>query len=199
MMAKREKPCVFWSALFLLVKPPTPKGHFVSLSANSNPIITMIQRMQTVYLLFAVASAVLLFFYPIAEFGDGISSTHYVKLYIFKLIDYVPGNEPLFSTAFLYPLVVLNSLVAIISLASIFMFKKLMAQLKLIRFALFLNIALIAAIFFFYTNQVSKAVLDDPAYQFGIYLPIITLLFIILAMRGVQKDIKLIRSADRLR
>lgn len=159
----------------------------------------MIQRMQTVYLLFAAASAVLLFFYPIAEFGDGISSTYYVKLYIFKLIDYVPGNESLFPAAFLYPLVVLNSLVAIISLASLFMFKKLMAQLKLIRIGLFLNIALIAAIFFFYTNQVSKAVLDDPAYQFGIYLPIITLLFIILAMRGVQKDIKLIRSADRLR
>ncbi len=74
-----------------------------------------------------------------------------------------------------------------------------MVQLKLIRFGLFLNIALIAAIFFFYTNQISKAVLDDPDYKFGIYLPIITLLFIILAMRGVQKDIKLIRSADRLR
>jgi hypothetical protein len=159
----------------------------------------MIQRIQTVYLLFAVASAVLLFFYPIAEFGDGISSTHYVKLYIFKLIDYVPGNEPLFPTAFVYPLLVLNGLLAIISLVAIFMFKKLLVQLKLIRFSLFLNIALIAAIFFFYINQVSKAVLDDPDYQFGVYLPIITLLFIVLAMRGVQKDIKLIRSADRLR
>jgi uncharacterized membrane protein YhdT len=159
----------------------------------------MIQRIQTVYLLFAVASAVLLFFYPIAEFGDGISSTHYVKLYLFKLIDYVPGNELLFPPAFLYPLVVLNSLAGTVSLVSLFMFKKRMAQLKLIRLALFLAITLIAAIFFFYTSQISKAVMDAPEYKFGIYLPIMMLLFIILAMRGVQKDIKLIRSSDRLR
>ncbi len=157
----------------------------------------MIQRIQSIFLLLASVSAVLLFFYPVAEYFDGIN--YAIIFHIHQLQDHVPGNEQLFPNSFLLPLIILNALTGLLALLSLFMYKQMIVQLRLTRIALFLNALLIGALFFFYTGQISKMVMIEPQYKFGIYLPVITLLFLVLAMRSIQKDIKLVRSADRLR
>jgi NADH:ubiquinone oxidoreductase subunit 3 (subunit A) len=72
-------------------------------------------------------------------------------------------------------------------------------QMKLARIGLFFVLVQIAALFFYYVENIAKRVGADANYEFGIFLPVISLLFYFLAIRGIQKDIKLIRSADRLR
>jgi hypothetical protein len=36
-------------------------------------------------------------------------------------------------------------------------------------------------------------------YQFGMYIPLISLIFLVLASRAIRKDEELIKSSDRLR
>lgn len=185
--------------LFSLLRPDFAAGQlqFVSLHNKIYQIQTMIQRIQSVFLLLAALSAVLLFFYPVAEYFDGIN--YAITFHIHHLQDHVPGNEQIFPSAFLLPLIILNALTGILALLTLFMYKQMVVQLRLARIALFLNVLLIGGLFFFYTGQIAKMVMIDPQYKFGIYLPVITLLFLVLAMRSIQKDIKLVRSADRLR
>jgi hypothetical protein len=40
---------------------------------------------------------------------------------------------------------------------------------------------------------------QQPSYQFGIFLPVISLLLLVLASRAIRKDEALVKSADRLR
>jgi ABC-type polysaccharide transport system permease subunit len=56
-------------------------------------------------------------------------------------------------------------------------------------------------IFFFYIPMIEKKISIVPDYSkaFGIYLPLVALVFLIMANRAIKRDDKLVRSADRLR
>ena len=78
-------------------------------------------------------------------------------------------------------------------------FKKRKLQIKVAQGALLLQLAAIAAIFY-YVNEMSKIAEFVPVS----YSPILIILLInvvvyFLAIRGIKKDDKLVRSADRLR
>lgn len=154
----------------------------------------MIQRIQSVFLFLATITSGLLFLFPIAWFKDFT-----VKLYVTHIQDFVPGSELIFSEFKLLPLSILAAIVVVLPLLIIFMFKNLNGQLRLIRLSILFNLVLIGLIFFFYVAQVELATASQANYDKGIFLPLVALVFLFLALRGVRKDIKLIRSADRLR
>jgi CDP-diglyceride synthetase len=156
----------------------------------------MIQRIQSVFLLIASIFALLQFFSPIAWFYGDAST---LQFFVHRLIDHVPGNEPLFRLYFLLPIISIALILIILPLLTIFSFRHLNRQLKMIRAMIFLTLIQVAAIFFFYVDRISKFVLASPEYGFGIFIPLIILVFSFLSLRSVQKDIKLLRSVDRLR
>lgn len=54
----------------------------------------------------------------------------------------------------------------------------------------------------FWCSQYAKKIpegLETANYSAGMFLPVIAIFFIILAIRGINNDEKLLRSADRLR
>jgi len=158
----------------------------------------MIQRIQSVFLLLAFLAAVALFFFPLA----GIySDTATYKFYVYELKNMVPGEVSLFSFMTTFPLLLLNILVAALSIGSIFLYKNRISQAKIVRLAILLDIVLIALIFFVYAKIVETNLLASPDYldEAGIYFPLISLIFLILANRSILKDEKLVRSIDRLR
>jgi hypothetical protein len=67
--------------------------------------------------------------------------------------------------------------------------------------AILLDIVLIALVFFVYASIIERNLLASPDYldEAGIYFPLISLIFLILASRFIMKDEKLVRSVDRLR
>lgn len=158
----------------------------------------MIQRIQTVFLLIAFICAVALFFFPLAGiYGD--TSTY--LFYIYKFQNMVPGEASAFNNMAVIPLAAINAVVAILALVAIFTFKKRMLQMRLVRFAIFLDIILVALIFFIYAGIIERTIFVTPDYmsEAGIYFPLVALIFLILANRYIQRDERMVRSIDRLR
>jgi hypothetical protein len=158
----------------------------------------MIQRIQTVFLIVAFLASIALFFFP---FAGVYSDTHTYKLLIYDFKNMVPGEEPAFSFTTVLPLLLLNIITAATALVSVFLYKNRMSQLRFLRIGIFTDIVLIGLIFFVYARIVENKLGATPDYlgEAGIYFPLITLIFLILANRFILKDERLVRSVDRLR
>jgi hypothetical protein len=156
----------------------------------------MIQRIQSVYLFLAFLSGVVLFFFPIAWYYGEVNT---LEFFVCRIVDHVPSNVPLFGKYFLLPLSALNLVSALFSFFLIFLYKKLNRQYKLIRLNILLIIIYIGAVFFYYSDNIGSVVNSTAQFGVGAFLPLISLVFLVLAMRGINSDIKLLRSVDRLR
>ena len=158
----------------------------------------MIQRIQSIFLFLAFAATIALYFYPLA----GIYSDLFTyKFYVYELKNMVPGEVSQFTFMTTFPLLLLNILVGGLSVICVFLYKNRIRQAKLVRLAILLDIALIALVFFVYAGIIEKNLHANPEYleEAGIYFPLISLIFLLLAYRFIMKDEKLVRSADRLR
>ena len=158
----------------------------------------MIQRIQSVFLLIAFICSVLLFFFPLAGiYGD---TTTYL-FYIYKFQNMVPGEVSVFNDMAVIPLAVINGAMGLLLLISIFSYKNRLAQMRLVRIAIFLDVILVALVFFIYAGIVERALNVTPDYmsEAGIYFPLAALVFMILANRYIQRDERMVRSIDRLR
>lgn len=156
----------------------------------------MIQRIQSLFLFLTLSACVLMFFFPVAEF---LSDLHYYKLYILEFQNMVPTTEQIFSNYFTFPLIGFAAIIGLISFVAIFMYKKRRVQLLLIKICILLNIILIVGVFFGYPEVISKQINTEASFGISSYFSLISLVFLILANRGIKRDEKLIRSADRLR
>ncbi len=156
----------------------------------------MIQRIQSIFLFLAAIAAILLFFFPLASY---FGNFHSVEVFVYYVKNFVPSGEPLFGPYFLMPLTIITALLVIMPLATIFMYKKMQQQVKVIQFTVILDLLFVGLVFLFFTDAFAKATQASAEFQLGVFLPLIHLVFLLLAMRAIKSDIKLIRSADRLR
>jgi len=89
-------------------------------------------------------------------------------------------------------------LIILISLTAIFLFKKRKLQMNLVMALIIISIAAIGLITFFAFSICTKYNADITI-SLGMFLPLLILLFNILAYLGIKKDENLVRSYDRLR
>jgi hypothetical protein len=155
----------------------------------------MIQRIQTLFLFIVFAAGIAAFFLPIASF---LTEKGYVNLMVLGIINDTTFAYELPDTLYLMIVLGLSTLIAFVT---IFFYKRRMLQVKLIRFGILLNIIYLALIFFMYAPDMEEAIGVGADYlqQPGVYLIIVSVVFLLLASRFIIKDEKLIRSADRLR
>ena len=158
----------------------------------------MIQRIQSLFLAIAAAAAVLMLFFPTAEFFSGTELGNY-KLLATGLRCMDPN--PRFQTAawFGFPLLALISVNIILPVLILFLYKNRQLQLKILTFNILITIVLVIVVLMFYMSAVQKLTGIAPAYQFGAFCPLISLIFLVLANRYIRKDENMVRSADRLR
>ena len=156
----------------------------------------MVQRIQTVFLLIASLSAALSFFFPIAWFyGD----QHIIELFIYKAVDHVKDNPVLLSSRAFIPAIVTGLLQVVLPLFIIFQYKKLRWQLRLTGIVIFIAVVQVGLQFLFYTSRMTALTGAEAEYAFGVFVPLIVIVFLMLAQRGIRNDIRLLRSVDRLR
>jgi glucan phosphoethanolaminetransferase (alkaline phosphatase superfamily) len=158
----------------------------------------MIQRIQTLYLSLAFIAIALLFAFPLAQFFSENGA------YIFSvtgLKNMVPGDPDAFSSTIFLPLIVVAVGIGLLILYAIFQYKNRLYQIKLTNVGVLAAIVLIMGIFFLYIPVIEKKINIVPDYSkaFGIYLPLVALVFLVMANRAIKRDEKLVRSADRLR
>lgn len=158
----------------------------------------MIQRIQSLFLAIAAVITGLMFFFPIAEFYTGTELGNY-KLLATGLQCMDPNPRIIAPSWFGLPLIALVIASIVLTLVILFLYKNRPLQIKLLAFDILITIVLVIVVLMYYTSAVQKLTGIPPAYEFGAFCPLISLLFLILANRYIRKDEVLVKSADRLR
>ncbi len=146
----------------------------------------MIQRIQSVWLLLAALCNASLFYFDIYRADviiNGVAATHHLRI-----------NDH-------YPSLLVALVTMIMPLAAIFMFKKRKQQRTMVALCLVFTIGSLSTMLMRVTNF-NNSVTPPPSngtYWVGAVLPVIAIIFLILAIRGINKDEKLVKSLDRLR
>jgi len=156
--------------------------HAFYFSKLSHYFRSMIQRIQTVFLLLATLVSASLLYFPLFELPA-------------MAPDPAPREFMITSSALL---LILNAAIGVFSFVVIFLFKNRSLQLKACRLVLILIFIMIGLLF--YTSDTLSNGLDQKViFKIGTYLPLLQVIFVFLAHRGIKKDDELVRSADRLR
>lgn len=134
----------------------------------------MIQRVQSIWLLLASLTMFLLLLLPVVTF---------------------PADTPVTPA----PSVLLYGALAsgLVCFVAIFCYNNRSMQKKIILLAIILIIGLCAGTYF--TLQQSAGGLTGAKPSIGAFLPMMSVIFCLLAYRGIRNDEHLLRSADRLR
>ena len=155
----------------------------------------MIQRIQTVYLLAAAALMTLTLFMPLATYyGQGSE-------FVLNGMEVVNTTNPDAAETVFQPvyLTVLLAISALLPLVVIFLYKRrfLQARLCFTETVLLLGSQGFIA---YYVYHLYKS-FDVVSWKFGIpsVFPLVALVFVILAIRGIVRDDRLVKSLNRIR
>jgi hypothetical protein len=155
----------------------------------------MIQRIQSVYLSLIVLISLLLFKGSLLVFTENTGSVINVT---FNGIFRDTNGQGIVMIESLLPLSILIVLVPVVSMITIFLFKKRNVQLLLVKFLIGLLSAFILGSSFYIYLILSKYSSEFiPGIKMAI--PFILLILAILALKGIRKDDQLVKSYDRLR
>ena len=151
----------------------------------------MIQRIQSIYLFIVFILNICLFFSPLA----------YFKSYGFYIYGVREITENIVKSNYLnyLPLIILTTIIALLAIITLFLYKNRQLQIKLVRLNIMLDTILVAVIFFYYTERIAMELLAKTTYTIFSVIPIVSLILLILCMGAIYKDERLVRSADRLR
>ena len=155
----------------------------------------MWQRKQSLFLLLAIIFNILSLNFNLAK----VEMDNVIQNFSFYGLQATETGEMLYSTT---TLVVISMLSSLVSLITIFAFKKRQLQIKMAQLNLFVHLILIVSIFFMMDEAVTALKINSAeALDYGVssYLVTLPLLFIYLAIRGIKKDEALVRAADRIR
>jgi len=136
----------------------------------------MLQRIQTIYLLFAAGvSAGLIFVFELYVTSQDINVYAKDDIYVFAV--------------FLVS--------ALLSILSIFRYKKRKSQFMLGRLNIILNFFLLGFFVYQSLNLSGETAVSEKG--IGMFLPIVSIVFLALANKAIKKDEDLVKSVDRLR
>ncbi|OAD45760.1 DUF4293 domain-containing protein [Polaribacter atrinae] len=143
----------------------------------------MIQRIQSIYLLLATAvSGGLIFVFDIWSS---------IKEEIFALDLFFRDSMLLKVIPLLY------LLSAIVSFATIFLFKNRKLQFVVGRLVILINLFLLGLLIYVSLTLPGEVSISEKG--IGMFLPILVILLIVLANKAIKKDEDLVKSVDRLR
>jgi len=144
----------------------------------------MIQRIQSIYLLVAgiIASALTFVF---SLWTNTSAKTLYA-------IDFLSENSTLEK---MIPILFFTS--ALLSIITLFLFKKRQLQFVLGRLNILINLFLLGILIYLSQTLSGEALVSEKG--IGMFFPIIVVLLLVLANKAIKKDEDLVKSVDRLR
>lgn len=157
----------------------------------------MLQRKQSLFLLLAAICGALTFVFPVDTFMRGDQT------FIFRTYGFFTGEGvPITDATAKVPFAILLGLVSALLLGIIFMYGNRVRQLRLTRMVNLLVMAIL--VFLFITDNSLRAYLEqggkvDNSFGIAAILPLLMVVFTLLAERGIRKDEALVKGMDRLR
>jgi hypothetical protein len=158
----------------------------------------MIQRIQSLYFLIA---SLLLCFLSFAPIYKAESEDFSYSIFLGGLCETeLPNGEPVVLVS--QPgLIAVNLIIAALCFASIFLFKNRKLQ-KRLSSSLMISTAAFVILLSASSAELMKSVPAgnvEGSLSWGLVMPALAIVFLLLANRGINKDEELIKSADRLR
>ncbi len=155
----------------------------------------MLQRIQSIYLLFASLALFALFLFPLVH--NVYFNGRPVTVMAIGIYEDLNGKQT--HTEFFTLETIITSIIAILPVLLIFLYKNRKQQIYLG----YLTIILIIA-YSFWLSRVVKIIMGNELintqnWGIGLLLSSISIIFMILATKAIQRDDKLVKSADRLR
>lgn len=155
----------------------------------------MIQRIQSVYLLLAGLVLLALFIFPVIN--NLILNGHADSFTAAGIYEVINGVRT--KTSSFMMLSIATVVAAMLPLAGIFLYRNRKQQASYCYIVIVLIIG-----YSFYLTETVKTVADNVTlrsenYGLGMILPSIAIVLVFMAIRGINRDEKLVRSADRLR
>jgi cell division protein FtsW (lipid II flippase) len=152
----------------------------------------MIQRIQTVWLFLTTLVILLLLLIPVVT--KQANGTDY---WVVATGLYQKNQQGTSKLQSFLPLIIFTIATAILSLVNIFNYTNRNLQKKLV----LVNIVFILGLSFWIFEAADKIPgrVENASYNLGAFFPLLALIFLFLALRGINQDEKLVRSADRLR
>ncbi len=154
----------------------------------------MLQRIQSLYLL--TASVILLPLYSKVIAKLQISEDLFVNFYHNRMVG---NNVELFAEVSTWPVSFLLSIIILITLISVFLYKNRMRQIRFCVFNIILQFGLVGLIYFYTKYFLHKSGGIQSVFMWPILLPFITIVLCYMAVKKIQKDESLVRSVDRIR
>jgi len=156
----------------------------------------MLQRIQSVYLLLAGLLIFALFLFPVAHnvYINSVPSTISVTG-VYQDVNGVQAHTQSFVA-----LIAGTAIVGVLPFILIFLYKNRKQQIRMTAYSIVAEVAFIATLVMRVTN-LSKLVPppSSGSYWIGSVLPVIALVLLFMAIMGIRRDDKLVKSVDRLR
>ncbi len=162
----------------------------------------MSQRLQSIFFFLSALLFALLFFLPLAYYYGELNI---LRFNVFGVESLLPDGTVPFKTAFSLPVLILTITVVLLSgylAMGLFRAVKLAQFIKLHKLArvnIVVIVAWIALVFAYYIRVIGNPIGAKPTFEVGAYLPLAALLLSMAAASGLKKDIKKVRSTDRIR
>ncbi len=155
----------------------------------------MLQRIQSIYLLLASLSLYALFFFPLVHnvYVDGKPVSVMVNGV------YQDLNGQLTHTTFFVGLTIATAIIGLVPLFIIFLYKNRKQQIAFCYSAILVIIGYSFWMAQTVKGTVGELTLDTKEFGIGLFLSPLSIIFIIFAFKAIQRDEKLVKSADRLR
>lgn len=154
----------------------------------------MIQRIQTLFLIAAAVFLSFTVFFPFAELVRTSDQMLY-SLDFKGLIASENQGELVFNVL---PVSILIIVTLVITVATIFLYKKRMLQIRLCIFNAILQFG-IPGLIFYYVRMAEASLPGTSSYDVVFAFPVASAILIFLALRAIARDEALVRSLDRLR
>lgn len=139
----------------------------------------MIQRIQSIWFLIAAIIIALMFYFD-TYIGTGNTKSN-INI----------GND--------FIGILLASVTILITLYTIFLYKNRKKQITYSWLAIIMSLVVLAYNYIAIDITKEKLGITEGHYWIGIFLPVISVIFLFMGMLGVKKDQQLIKSLDRLR
>ncbi|HRZ98513.1 MAG TPA: DUF4293 domain-containing protein [Paludibacter sp.] len=155
----------------------------------------MIQRIQTLYLLFIVILSCFTLFLPVAGLYNSSEALKYIVDFKGIQLIQTTGNK-FFENV--WALTAISAIVPVIALITIFLYKNRSLQIRLIIF----NVVLLAGYYgllFIYLWIAGEKLHADWFLEIVTAFPLVNIILSFMAIRAIGKDIALIKSLNRIR
>jgi len=156
----------------------------------------MIQRIQSLYLFIALLAVASMLLFPIAAFN--LDSPEFYVLDAAGLKNSLGEIVNVSANWSVHIVIILTALVILFALLK---YKNRGLQLKLLRLSYLLLAGILVGLYFLIRKNAEASGLEQIDMQYGpsYFMPVVAILLVFMAQRGIKKDDELVKSLDRLR